>query len=83
MLLGDFQAGLRYYERGLEVCAKTGFRPETATIRLHQAEVLLQQFPEENATAQEHLDFAIEEFRAMKMQPSLEQALQHKGLLHA
>ena len=30
-----------------------------------------------------HLDFAIEEFRAMKMQPSLERALRHKGLLHA
>jgi hypothetical protein len=33
--------------------------------------------------AQEHLDFAIEELRGMKMQPSLERALRHKGLLHA
>ena len=30
-----------------------------------------------------HLDFAIDEFRAMKMQPALERALRHKGLLHA
>jgi tetratricopeptide (TPR) repeat protein len=30
-----------------------------------------------------HLDFAIEEFRAMKMQPHLERALSHKGLLKA
>ncbi len=30
-----------------------------------------------------HLDFATEEFRAMKMQPYLERALRHKGLLHA
>ena len=30
-----------------------------------------------------HLDFAIDEFRAMRMQPSLERALRHKGLLKA
>jgi len=33
--------------------------------------------------ALEHLDFAIEEFREMKMQPSLERALRHKELLKA
>ena len=32
---------------------------------------------------QEHLDCTIEELHAMKMQPSLERALRHKGLLHA
>ena len=31
----------------------------------------------------EHLDFAIAEFREMKMQPALERALKHKGLLGA
>jgi len=31
----------------------------------------------------QHLDFAIAEFRDMKMQPSLERALKHKGLLTA
>ena len=31
----------------------------------------------------EHLDFAIGEFREMKMQPSLERALSHRGLLKA
>ncbi len=30
-----------------------------------------------------HLDFAIAEFRDMKMQPSLERALRHKELLKA
>ena len=29
----------------------------------------------------EHLDFAISEFRDMKMQPSLERALKHKEIL--
>jgi hypothetical protein len=31
----------------------------------------------------EHLDFAIAEFRDMKMQPSLERALRHKDVLKA
>ncbi|HTE85126.1 MAG TPA: hypothetical protein VK821_10365 [Dehalococcoidia bacterium] len=30
-----------------------------------------------------HLDFAIAEFREMKMQPSLERALRHKDVLKA
>jgi len=33
--------------------------------------------------AMERLDFAISEFQEMKMQPSLERALRHKGLLRA
>jgi len=33
--------------------------------------------------ALEHLDFAINEFRDMKMQPSLERALRHKEILGA
>jgi hypothetical protein len=37
----------------------------------------------ERSAAQEHLDFAIGEFREMKMQPSLERALKYKGLLKA
>jgi len=31
----------------------------------------------------EHLDFAIGELTEMKMQPSLERALRHRGLLKA
>jgi hypothetical protein len=31
----------------------------------------------------EHLDFAIAEFRDMKMRPSLEKALRHKEILGA
>jgi hypothetical protein len=30
-----------------------------------------------------HLDFAIAEFRDMKMQPSLERALRHREILRA
>ena len=39
--------------------------------------------PDERPEALEYLDFAISEFREMKMQPSLERALWHRGLLRA
>ncbi len=35
---------------------------------------VLEHYPKERAEALEHLDFAIAEFRDMKMQPSLEPA---------
>jgi hypothetical protein len=72
-----------YYQQALAVCARVGFRPEIAQTRLHLAELLLHHYPEEEGDAQMHLDFAIGEFRAMGMQPALERALRHKGLLHA
>ena len=45
--------------------------------------LLMEHYPEERAEALEHLDFAIGEFRDMKMQPSLERALRHRGILNA
>ena len=59
------------------------FRPEVALTRLQLAELLLEHHPDERAEALEHLDFAIAEFRDMKMQPSLERALRHKDILKA
>jgi hypothetical protein len=59
------------------------FRPEIALIRLDLAELLLEHYPDERAEAIEHLDFAIAELRDMKMQPALERALRHRGLLKA
>jgi tetratricopeptide (TPR) repeat protein len=43
----------------------------------------LEHYPDEREAAIEHLDFAIAEFQAMKMQPALERALRHRGLLKA
>ena len=40
-------------------------------------------YPADRAEALEHLDFAIGEFRDMKMQPSLERALSHRDILKA
>ena len=59
------------------------FWTEVALTRLQLAELLLDHYPEERAEALEHLDFAIGEFRDMKMQPSLERALRRKDILKA
>jgi hypothetical protein len=59
------------------------FRPELALSRLQLAELQLEHYPAEKKDALEHLDFAIKEFREMKMQPSLERALRHKEILKA
>ncbi len=58
-------------------------RPEIALTRLHLAELLFKGTPEEQAEAREHLEFAISEFREMKMKPALERALGHKQVLKA
>jgi hypothetical protein len=49
-----------------------------ALSRLQRAELLLKQYPGGKKDTLEHLDFAVKEFREMKMQPSLERALKHK-----
>jgi tetratricopeptide (TPR) repeat protein len=82
-LAGRADKARAYYLRALEVCEKVRFRPEIALIRLDLAELLLEHYPDEHDAAIEHLDFAIAEFREMKMQPSLERALRHRGLLKA
>ncbi len=81
--LGESEKAIEYYQAGLEACLKIRFRPEAALIRLGLAELLLDQYPNEHDAAIEHLDFAIAEFREMKMQPALERALGRRGLLKA
>ncbi len=92
VLLGDRTAARANYERALDWATKIRFRPEIALTRSELAQLLLSEA--EDATespsaaalrseAEAHLDFAIEEFRAMKMQPALERALRNKGLLTA
>ncbi|MSQ15848.1 MAG: tetratricopeptide repeat protein, partial [Dehalococcoidia bacterium] len=82
-LLGEPEKARSYYQQALEVCAKIRFRPEIALTRLQLAELLLEHYPDQRTDALQHLDFAIAEFTEMKMQPSLERALRHKGLLKA
>ena len=82
-LLGDHEVARRYYDQALEVARKARFRPELALARFGLAELLLDHYPDERAEALGHLDFAIGEFREMKMRPSLERALGHKEVLKA
>ena len=82
-LLGQTDDARRYYQQGLDYSGRIRFRPEFALTRLGLAELLLAHYPDERPAAIDHLDFAIAEFREMKMQPSLERALRHRGLLTA
>ena len=73
----------KYYQKALKLAAEIRYRPEIALTRLQLAELLLEHYSKEKKEALEHLDFAIKEFREMKMQPSLERALRHKDILKA
>jgi DNA-binding CsgD family transcriptional regulator len=88
VLLGKPDEARTYYEQALEVCKKARFRPETALTRLELGELLLRKSvtllppkarEQERAAAMEHIDFAIGELGAMKMQPGLERALRLRG----
>jgi tetratricopeptide (TPR) repeat protein len=81
--LGRHEEARKHYQEAIKVCTEMRFRPELALTRLQLAELLLEHYPRERAEALEHLDFAIAEFRNMKMQPSLERALRHKEILKA
>jgi hypothetical protein len=83
MILAEPEEARVCYLKALEICERVRFRPEIALTRLELAELLLEHYPDERTTAIEHLDFAIGEFRDMKMQPSLERALRHKEVLGA
>jgi tetratricopeptide (TPR) repeat protein len=81
--LGRGEDARAFYEQAIDVSTRARFRPEVALSDLGLAEVLLDHYPDEHDAAIEHLDFAIAEFRDMKMQPALERALGRRGLLKA
>ncbi|MBN2075345.1 MAG: protein kinase [Dehalococcoidales bacterium] len=83
VLLGKPDDAREHYKTSFRICTEMNFRPELALTHLNFAELLLDYFPKEKAEALEHLDFAIKEFREMKMQPSLERALRRKDILKA
>jgi tetratricopeptide (TPR) repeat protein len=81
--LGRYDEARKHYQEAIKVCTEMRFRPELALTHLQLAELLLEHYPKERAEALEHLNFAVTEFRDMKMQPSLERALRHKEILKA
>ncbi len=82
-LLGRCKEAQQHYQEAIKVCTEVRFRPELALSRFQLAELLLDHYPDEKAEALEYLDFAIKEFREMKMQPSLERALKRKDIVKA
>ena len=83
VLLGRYDEARNHYREAIRITTEMRFRPELALTRLQLAELLLEHYPDEQKEAAEHLDFAIKEFREMKMQPSLERALRQKKILKA
>ncbi|UCB42552.1 MAG: AAA family ATPase [Dehalococcoidales bacterium] len=82
-LLGIPEEARNHYQEAIKVCTEMRFRPELALTRLQLAELLLEHYPDEKPEALEHLDFAINEFCEMDMQPSLERTLRQKEILGA
>jgi class 3 adenylate cyclase len=78
LFLGDVPAARAHRETALRVTERIKDRPETAEAHLELARLLFEHFPDEKAEAAEHLNFATREFQAMKMQPSLEDAMRLK-----
>jgi len=78
-LCGDRRAAEAYYVQALEVATRIRFRPEIAIIHLQFAELLSEDADEgRRAEVHSHLEFAIDEFRAMNMQLALDRALRLK-----
>jgi hypothetical protein len=73
-LLGRTAEAKAFYLGAIDICSHIEFRPELALSRFQLAELLLDHYPNERNKALEHLEFAIGEFREMKMKPSLEKA---------
>ncbi|MDP9238936.1 MAG: protein kinase [Chloroflexota bacterium] len=78
LLLDEPAAARKHLATALVVAARVGDRPETALIRLAIARTLFEHYPDERAEGNEHLNFALAEFQAMKMQPALEEAMRLK-----
>lgn len=87
VLEGKLDQAEDYCRQAIAASERARFRPELALCYLQLAEVILKQQEELEASnaaqARDHLDFAIREFEAMKMAPSLERALALKTRLNA
>ena len=78
-LVGKPDEARTLYHKAVELTGRIRNRPEMALTRLQLAELLIDSYPVEHDEAKKHLDFAVAEFRDMKMKSSLERALNHNG----
>jgi len=73
-MLGRYDEAKAHYLKAIKIAEEMRFRPELALSRFQLAELLFDHYPDEKEETLEHLNFAIDEFKEMKMQPSLEKA---------
>ena len=78
-LMGNPDKARAMYQKASELTGWIRNRPEMALTRRHMAELLFDHYPDEHNEARKHLEFAIADFRDMKMQSSLERALNRNG----
>jgi hypothetical protein len=71
-MLDELDEAKTYYQDALEVVTNMRFRPEIALTRFQLAEQQLEHYPDERSEAIEQLSYAIDEFKEMKTQPSVE-----------
>jgi class 3 adenylate cyclase len=76
--LGRPEQALEANRAAEAIATRMRFRPEVAIVRLQIAEVLLVHYPADRVNALEHLDFALNEFREMKMAYYIERAVRLK-----
>jgi len=74
VFLGRAEEARSHYRDAVKAMTSMRFRPELALTRYQMAELLLEHYPDDRSEALEHLDFALEEFREMKMKPYIEKA---------
>jgi class 3 adenylate cyclase len=75
LLLGEPDAARAHFATAIDVGGRVQDRGEVALARLAMARTLFEHYPGERAEAIAHLNFALAEFQAMKMQPTLEEAM--------
>ncbi|MCH8206858.1 MAG: protein kinase [Chloroflexi bacterium] len=76
-LLGEPDEARDYYRTAIGLTEKIRNRPEAALSRFELSQLLYEKYPGENEEARRHLQFAIAEFRDMKMVSALERALRN------
>jgi len=74
-ILGHLDKAKNHYKDALKAATEIKYRPEIAIARYEISRLLLENHPQEKEAALEHLEFALQEFNAMKMAPFIQRAV--------